>query len=97
MGRARSWRSRGAIGVLALAASVSGCAGAGALSGGGANATTVTIAIVSNSQMQDAVSLSPQFEREHPDIKLKFVTLAENEAGQRSPLPWRRRAASSTQ
>ncbi len=56
-----------------------GCAGAqDVLSGGGG--TTVTIAIVSNPQMQDAISLAPLFEKEHPGIRLKFVSLAENEA-----------------
>ena len=62
------------VGTLAL----SGCAGAGSIGGGGGK--TVTIAIVSNSQMQDAVKLSPQFEAENPGIKLKFVSLSENEA-----------------
>jgi sorbitol/mannitol transport system substrate-binding protein len=56
-----------------------GCAGAGALTGGGSG-VTLTIAIVSNPQMQDAISLAGHFEREHPNIHLKFVTLPENEA-----------------
>ena len=38
------------------------------------------MAIVSNSQMQDAISLSYLFEREHPGIHLSFVSLPENEA-----------------
>ncbi|HEY5853176.1 MAG TPA: sugar ABC transporter substrate-binding protein [Aldersonia sp.] len=57
---------------------VGGCAGAGSFGSGGSD--TVTIAIVSNSQMQDAISLSDQFEAENPGIKLKFVSLSENEA-----------------
>ncbi|MBF6347620.1 MULTISPECIES: ABC transporter substrate-binding protein [Nocardia] len=57
---------------------LSGCAGAGSFVGGGADA--VTIAIISNSQMQDAISLSDRFERENPGIDLKFVSLSENEA-----------------
>ena len=40
----------------------------------------VTVAIVSTSQMQDAISLSYLFEREHPGIHLSFVSLPENEA-----------------
>ncbi len=38
------------------------------------------MAIVSNSQMQDAISLSYLFEREHPGMHLNFVSLPENEA-----------------
>ena len=63
--------------VLAL----SGCAaGAEQLFSGGGSGTTVTVAIVSNPQMQDAISLSYLFEREHPDVHLDFVSLPENEA-----------------
>jgi sorbitol/mannitol transport system substrate-binding protein len=55
----------------------SGCAGAGTL---GATANTVTIAMVSNSQMTDARELSKKFEEANPDIKLRFITLSENQA-----------------
>ena len=48
------------VGSLVLA----GCAGAGSFGGGGGQ--TVTIAIVSNSQMQDAVKLSPSSRRRTP-------------------------------
>ena len=54
-----------------------GCAGAGTF---GATANTVTIAMVSNSQMTDARELSSKFEEANPDIKLRFVTLSENQA-----------------
>jgi polyol transport system substrate-binding protein len=54
-----------------------GCAGAGTL---GATANTVTIAMVSNSQMTDARELSSKFEEANPDIKLRFITLSENQA-----------------
>jgi polyol transport system substrate-binding protein len=65
----------------AAALALSGCAeGADQLFTGGASASTVTVAIVSNSQMQDAISLSYLFEREHPGIHLSFVSLPENEA-----------------
>ena len=63
--------------VLAL----SGCAaGAEQLFSGGGSGTKVTVAIVSNPQMQDAISLSYLFEREHPGVHLNFVSLPENEA-----------------
>jgi sorbitol/mannitol transport system substrate-binding protein len=54
-----------------------GCAGAGTF---GATENTVTIAMVSNSQMTDARELSAKFEEANPDIKLRFVTLSENQA-----------------
>jgi sorbitol/mannitol transport system substrate-binding protein len=67
----------GAAGALAL----SGCAiGAEQLFTGGGSGKTLTVAIVSNSQMQDAISLSYLFERLHPDVHLQFVSLPENEA-----------------
>ncbi|MBO0828853.1 MAG: sugar ABC transporter substrate-binding protein [Streptosporangiales bacterium] len=70
---------RTVVAAIAMAGLLGGCAGAGAI-GGGAGKTQLTIAIVANPQMQDAVSLAPQFERTHPNIQLKFVTLPENEA-----------------
>src|SRR5262245_37033652 len=67
--------------VFALAATVcltvGGCAGAGTF---GASGDTVTIAMVSNSQMTDARELSSKFEEANPDIKLRFITLSENQA-----------------
>nr|WP_157110699.1 sugar ABC transporter substrate-binding protein [Nocardia anaemiae] len=55
-----------------------GCAGAGSFTT--TSGDTVTIAMVSNSQMQDAIALSGEFERENPGIELKFVSLSENQA-----------------
>jgi sorbitol/mannitol transport system substrate-binding protein len=66
--------------VLAAGLSLTGCAGAGALGGGGAGSKTVTVAIVSNSQMQDAISLVADFEKTHPGVNLRFVSLSENQA-----------------
>jgi sorbitol/mannitol transport system substrate-binding protein len=75
----RAFLAGSAGGAAALA--LSGCAaGADQLFTGGASSSTVTVAIVSNSQMQDAISLSYLFEREHPGIHLSFVSLPENEA-----------------
>ncbi len=45
--------------------------------------TTLTIATVNNSDMIIMQKLSPKFEAEHPDIKLKWVTLEENVLRQR--------------
>ena len=69
----------GTAGGAALA--LTGCtAGTGQLLSGGGSGTTITVALVSNSQMQDAISLSYLFEREHPGVYLNFVLLPENEA-----------------
>ncbi|WP_449224366.1 ABC transporter substrate-binding protein [Amycolatopsis silviterrae] len=63
--------------LAATALLVTGCAGAGALGTGG---RTLVVAIVSNPQMKDAISLKGEFEKANPGIKLKFVSLPENEA-----------------
>jgi len=80
--RARGTRIGAVFASLVLAAglSLTGCAGAGALGGGGDGVKTVNIAIISNPQMQDAISLVGDFEKTHPGIRLKFVSLSENEA-----------------
>ncbi|MEE6164816.1 MULTISPECIES: ABC transporter substrate-binding protein [unclassified Mycolicibacterium] len=70
-------RKLAAIVAAAGLALTAGCAGAGTL---GATDQTVTIAMVSNSQMTDARSLANRFEAANPDIKLRFVTLSENQA-----------------
>nr|WP_236544132.1 sugar ABC transporter substrate-binding protein [Spiractinospora alimapuensis] len=70
---------RATTALATAAALVSGCAGAGAVTSGD-DTTGLVIAIVSNPQMQDAISLSTQFREEHPDIELNFVSLPENEA-----------------
>jgi sorbitol/mannitol transport system substrate-binding protein len=57
---------------------VSGCTWAGA--GGGTGTGTVTVAIVANPQMRDIQELTKEFNREHPDITVRYVTLPENEA-----------------
>ena len=47
---------------------------------GSSQGDEIVVAIVSNPQMQDAISLQAEFEREHPDINVRFVSLPENEA-----------------
>ncbi|HEY2520332.1 MAG TPA: extracellular solute-binding protein, partial [Streptosporangiaceae bacterium] len=69
----------GSAGGAALA--LAGCAtGTDQLFSGGGSGTRITVAIVSNSQMQDAISLSDLFTRDHPGVHLDFVSLPENEA-----------------
>ncbi|WP_448420441.1 ABC transporter substrate-binding protein [Mycolicibacterium sp. XJ1819] len=63
--------------VSALCLVLTGCAGAGSF---GSSGNTVTIAMVSNSQMTDARDLSSHFEAANPGIKLRFITLSENQA-----------------
>lgn len=73
---------RAAVHVAATAATgllVTGCAGAGTAATGDDDARLV-IAIVANPQMQDAMSLESEFQAQHPDIQLDFVSLPENEA-----------------
>ncbi|WP_028280679.1 sugar ABC transporter substrate-binding protein [Arthrobacter sp. H5] len=54
------------------------------LTGCGANASAereeLVVAIVSNPQMQDAISLQEDFLQDHPNIDVSFVSLPENEA-----------------
>jgi sorbitol/mannitol transport system substrate-binding protein len=67
--------------LLAAAALVlpAGCAGAGSLGGSGTK-TDLVVAIVSNPQMEDAISLASDFEADNPGVNLQFVSLPENEA-----------------
>lgn len=62
---------------IAMILTLAGCSGAGSL---GSSGDVVTIAMVSNSQMTDAIKLSSKFEAANPGIKLKFVSLPENQA-----------------
>lgn len=54
------------------------------LAGCGADASAdseeLVVAIVSNPQMQDAISLQDDFKQKYPDINVRFVSLPENEA-----------------
>ena len=72
--RGARWLLLPVLGALALA----GCTWAGA--GGGTGNGTVTVAIVANPQMRDIQGFTRQFERDHPGIKIRYVTLPENEA-----------------
>jgi len=68
--------------VLASGALLASCAGAGGGAGGGGGedgVTTLTLATVNNPQMVDMQELAPKFEAEHPDIKIKFVQMEEND------------------
>jgi sorbitol/mannitol transport system substrate-binding protein len=69
--------------LLVLALVASACSGAGGGGGGGGGSeggkTTITVATVANPQMQDIEKLSSNFEKDHPNISVKFVILPENE------------------
>jgi sorbitol/mannitol transport system substrate-binding protein len=70
---------RWALALTLLAAlALGGCTWAGA--GGGTGSGTVTVAIVANPQMRDIQEFTKEFNREHPDITVRYVTLPENEA-----------------
>jgi sorbitol/mannitol transport system substrate-binding protein len=77
--RVDKWRRpcAAAAALVALLA-LGGCTVAGA--GGGTGEGTVTVAIVANPQMRDIQSLTKEFERRHPDVDVRYVTLPENEA-----------------
>jgi len=82
MGRSRFWlvaatRWRLALPLVAALA-LGGCTWAGA--GGGTGKGTVTVAIVANPQMRDIQQFTKEFQRDHPDITIRYVTLPENEA-----------------
>jgi sorbitol/mannitol transport system substrate-binding protein len=66
--------------VLTLAAGA--CTGAGGGGGGGGSSggkATITVATVANPQMQDIAKLASTFEKDNPNITVKFVVLPENE------------------
>ncbi len=69
------------IALLVAALALGGCGLAGA--GGGSGEGTVTVAIVANPQMRDIQKLTSEFERDHPDVRVRYVTLPENEARDR--------------
>ncbi|CEA07354.1 Lactose-binding protein precursor [Arthrobacter saudimassiliensis] len=61
-------------------AAAAGLALTGCASGEGDARPEIVVAIVSNPQMQDAISLQEDFAEKHPDIDVRFVSLPENEA-----------------
>ncbi|MGF0118601.1 ABC transporter substrate-binding protein [Promicromonospora sp. Marseille-Q5078] len=71
-------RLAAAASAAVLGLSLAACAGAGAVGGG--DGEQIVVAIVSNPQMQDAISLQDEFRAEHPGIDVRFVSLPENEA-----------------
>lgn len=64
-----------AAGAAATALVLTGCGGDSAADG-----EEIVVAIVSNPQMQDAISLQEEFLAEYPDVSVRFVSLPENEA-----------------
>jgi sorbitol/mannitol transport system substrate-binding protein len=71
-----------AAATIAAIVALNGCglAGAGGGSGSGPHGVALRVAIVSNPQMQDVEMLTKYFEREHPNIKVNYVTLPENQS-----------------
>lgn len=62
------------VGVLLLA----GCSGAGG-GGGSDEQVTLTLATVNNPQMKDMEELKGTFEKSHPNIKVNFIQMEEND------------------
>lgn len=77
--RSREPASRRRLPVLigAMSAAVLGLSGCAASS---SDSSEIVVAIVSNPQMQDAISLQDKFKADNPNIKVRFVSLPENEA-----------------
>lgn len=75
----RSRVSRRRFVALSSALLATGCSGAGALSAGDGR-RELRVAVVSNPQMKDMQRLVDEFERLHPDLRVRFVTLPENQA-----------------
>jgi sorbitol/mannitol transport system substrate-binding protein len=75
-------RSRYLIGASVAVAAVVLSACGGSSGGGGESASanqTITVAVVNNPQMSDIQKLTPDgFEKSHPNIHVKYVTLDEN-------------------
>ncbi|MCQ1986126.1 sugar ABC transporter substrate-binding protein [Arthrobacter sp. zg-Y844] len=70
------YRLRTGLASAAAAALVlTGCGGSEAEGG-----DEIVVAIVSNPQMQDAITLQDEFKAQYPDIDVSFVSLPENEA-----------------
>jgi sorbitol/mannitol transport system substrate-binding protein len=76
--RAKRVAAIAVVSALSLALTVSGCAGFGNL-GTKPGVTTITLASVNNPQMQDLATLLPEFNREHPDIKVNVIMMEEND------------------
>lgn len=68
-----------ALGVGTLLAGCAGAGGGGGTGGGEGGTTTLTLATVNNPQMVDMQELKGEFEAEHPDIKIEFVQMEEND------------------
>ncbi|MEH3118225.1 MAG: sugar ABC transporter substrate-binding protein [Methylorubrum populi] len=68
---------------LTLAAALLACAGIGSSGPALGEPTQITVATVNNGDMIIMQSLTSQFEKAHPDIKLRWVVLEENVLRQR--------------
>lgn len=71
------------VGIITTGALVvlAGCSGAGGggSQGGSGETVTLNLATVSNPQMKDMEQLKGEFESEHPDIKVNFIQMEEND------------------
>ncbi|WP_442892901.1 ABC transporter substrate-binding protein [Arthrobacter sp. USHLN218] len=78
--RRTSLRQRRRVGILSALSAfllvLTGCGGDSSASG----KEEIVVAIVSNPQMQDAISLQDEFTAKYPDVDVRFVSLPENEA-----------------
>ncbi|WP_397545372.1 ABC transporter substrate-binding protein [Saccharopolyspora gloriosae] len=73
----RKWWSL--VAMMAAVLLTASCAGAGAI-GSGDGRRVLRVAVVSNPQMEDMQELAGEFEKQHPDVRVRFISLPENQA-----------------
>jgi sorbitol/mannitol transport system substrate-binding protein len=81
--RMRRWLAGIALCATSAITATACQAGAGGGGGGTGGTQTITVAAVDNPQMEDLQKLTPAvFEKDHPNIKVNFVILPENQLRQ---------------
>ncbi len=74
---------RAALGAACAAVVLGGCGAGGgdedAGGAGGGGTTSISVATVANPQMEDMQKLTKEFERENPDVKVRYTVLPENQ------------------
>ncbi len=78
----RNLRSSRRLAVPIIGLLIALVGGACSTGGGGAGQTTVTVASVDNPSMADLNKLLPEFQKTHPNINVKIVTLPEDQVRQ---------------
>lgn len=76
----RRLRAGGAVaGIAAFALAITGCTASTSSSGQSGSTTTITVATAAVPQFDDIRTLTPQFEKLYPGVKVKYVNLPEDQ------------------